>query len=180
MPVRATSSPKIALIKVDLPTPVFPKIARLNRPSAAFCLSYSVRNESRNQSVVPAIGPRVRGGKDRRATLRVRRAPCRRSQKRRDMVWHRSEKQSKIRDVGANVACGGDHQYAADLLIRGIASSDLGHYSHAIALFHEAMDALHIALPHNGADFQLPDCSTEHDRLSARILLSLSYPTHEM
>jgi len=44
------------LIKVDLPTPVFPKIAKLNRPMAAFCFSYSVRNESRNQSVLPAIG----------------------------------------------------------------------------------------------------------------------------
>ena len=96
------------------------------------------------------------------------------------MAWHRSEKQSKIRDVGANVACGGDHQHAADLLIRGIASSDLGHYSRAIALFSEAMDALHMTLPQNGTDFQLPDCSSEHDRLSARILLSLSYPTHEM
>ena len=55
MPVRATSSPKIALIKVDLPTPVLPKIARLNRPRAAFCLSYSARNESLNQSVLPAM-----------------------------------------------------------------------------------------------------------------------------
>lgn len=82
--------------------------------------------------------------------------------------------------MGANVACGGDHQHAADLLIRGIASSDLGHYSRAIALFSEAMDALHMTLPQNGTDFQLPDCSSEHDRLSARILLSLSYPTHEM
>ena len=61
MPVRATSSPKIALIKVDLPTPVLPKIARLNRPSAAFCFSYSVRNESRNQSVLPAIGRKGTG-----------------------------------------------------------------------------------------------------------------------
>ena len=33
------------------------------------------------------------------------------------------------------------------------------------------MDALHMTLPHNGTDFQLPDCSSEHDRLSARILL---------
>ena len=63
MPVRATSSPKIALIKVDLPTPVLPKIARLNRPRAAFCLSYSARNESRNQSVLPAM----------RSSLRLRR-----------------------------------------------------------------------------------------------------------
>ena len=44
MPVRATSSPKIALIKVDFPTPVLPKIARLKRPIAAL-LSNSVRNE---------------------------------------------------------------------------------------------------------------------------------------
>ena len=42
------------------------------------------------------------------------------------------------------------------------------------------MSALHAPVPHNGADIQFPECSTEHDRLSARILLSLSYPTHEM
>jgi tetratricopeptide (TPR) repeat protein len=94
--------------------------------------------------------------------------------------WHRSEKKSKIRAVGADVACGGDHQHAADLLTQGIASSDLGHYTEAITLLGEAMGALHTAVPYNGADFQFPECSTEHDRLSARILLSLSYPTHEM
>jgi hypothetical protein len=55
------------LIRVDLPTPVLPKIAKLNRPIAAFCFSYSVRNESRNQSVLPAIGPRVRGTEVSRA-----------------------------------------------------------------------------------------------------------------
>src|SRR5918992_1253056 len=60
MPVRATSSPKIALIKVDLPTPVLPKIARLNRPSDASCLSYSARNESRNQSWLPAMAASLR------------------------------------------------------------------------------------------------------------------------
>jgi len=80
----------------------------------------------------------------------------------------------------ADVACGGDHQHAANLLTQGIASTDLGHYTHAITLFGEAMGALHSAVPHNGADFTLPECSIEHDRLSARILLSLSYPTHEM
>src|SRR5215213_11955062 len=68
MPVRATSSPKIALIKVDLPTPVLPKIARLNRPRAASCLSYSARNESRNQSGLLAMGPSV--GAQVRSTLR--------------------------------------------------------------------------------------------------------------
>ena len=32
MPVAATDSPKIALTSVDLPTPVLPNTARLNRP----------------------------------------------------------------------------------------------------------------------------------------------------
>ena len=82
--------------------------------------------------------------------------------------------------MGANVACGGDHQHAADLLTQGIASSDLGHYTQAIMLLGEAMGALHTAVPSNGADVPFPECSAEHDRLSARILLSLSYPTHEM
>src|SRR5215217_5197212 len=68
MPVRATSSPKMALIKVDLPTPVLPKIARLNRPRAASCLSYSARNESRNQSGLLAMGPSV--GAQVRSALR--------------------------------------------------------------------------------------------------------------
>ena len=49
IPVRATSSPKMALIRVDLPTPVLPKIARLKRPTISDCLSNSRRNESRNQ-----------------------------------------------------------------------------------------------------------------------------------
>jgi len=80
----------------------------------------------------------------------------------------------------ADVACGGDHQHAADLLTQGIASSDLGHYSKAITLFGEAMSALQTPVPRNGADFEFPECSIEHDGLSARILLSLSYPTHEM
>ena len=83
-------------------------------------------------------------------------------------------------DVGSDTACGGDHQHASNLLTLGIASSDLGHYTRAITLFTEAMGALHMAVPHNGADLQFPNCSIEHDRLSARILLSLSYPTHEM
>jgi tetratricopeptide (TPR) repeat protein len=96
------------------------------------------------------------------------------------MIWHRSEKKSKICAVGANVACGGDHQHAADLLTQGIASSDLGHYTQAITLLGEAMGALQTAVPSNGADLQFLECSTEHDRLSAQILLSLSYPTHEM
>jgi tetratricopeptide (TPR) repeat protein len=82
--------------------------------------------------------------------------------------------------VGAKVACGGDHQHAADLLTQGIASSDQGHYTQAITLLGEAMGALHTAVPSNGADLQFLECSTEHDRLSAQILLSLSYPTHEM
>jgi len=42
------------------------------------------------------------------------------------------------------------------------------------------MSALHSAVPDNGADLQFSDCSVEHDQLSARILLSLSYPTHEL
>jgi tetratricopeptide (TPR) repeat protein len=42
------------------------------------------------------------------------------------------------------------------------------------------MSALQITLPHNGADPQFPNCSVEHDQLSVRILLSLSYPTHEL
>ena len=82
--------------------------------------------------------------------------------------------------MGANVACGGDHQHAADLLTQGIVSSDLGHYTKAITLLGEAMSALHTPVPYNGVDIQFAECSTEHDRLSARILLSLSYPTHEM
>ena len=82
--------------------------------------------------------------------------------------------------MGATVACGGDHQHAADLLTQGIVSSDLGHYTKAITLLGEAMSALHTPVPHNGADIEFPECSNEHDRLSARILLSLSYPTHEM
>jgi len=96
------------------------------------------------------------------------------------VTWHRSEKKSKIATVGTDVACGGDHQHAAVLLTRGIASSDLGHFTRAVTLLTEAMGALQITLPHNGADPQFPDCSVEHDRLSARILLSLSYPTHEL
>jgi tetratricopeptide (TPR) repeat protein len=96
------------------------------------------------------------------------------------VVWYRCENQSKIWSVGADVACGGDHQHAADLLTQGIVSSDLGHYTKAITLLGEAMSALHTRVPHNGDDFQFPECSSEHDRLSARILLSLSYPTHEM
>jgi len=82
--------------------------------------------------------------------------------------------------VGADVACGGDHQRAAHLLTQGIASSDLGHYSQAITIFGDAMAALHSGVPHNGADAAFGKCSIEHDRLSARILLSLSYPTHEL
>jgi len=82
--------------------------------------------------------------------------------------------------VGVDVACGGDHQHAAELLTRGVASSDLGHYTQAITLLGEAMSALHSAVPDNGADLQFSDCSVEHDQLSARILLSLSYPTHEL
>ena len=82
--------------------------------------------------------------------------------------------------MGAHVACGGDHQHAATLLTQGIVSSDLGHYTQAITLFGEAMNALHSPVPHNGAALAVPECSVEHDRLSARILLSLSYPTHEM
>jgi len=82
--------------------------------------------------------------------------------------------------VGADVACGGDHQHAATLLTEGIASSDLGYYTRAITLFGEAMSALHSAVPNKGTDLAFSECSTEHDRLSARILLGLSYPTHEM
>jgi tetratricopeptide (TPR) repeat protein len=82
--------------------------------------------------------------------------------------------------MGADVACGGDHQHAASLLTQGIVSSDLGHYTQAITLFGEAMSALHSPVPNNGATLTVPECSVEHDRLSARILLSLSYPTHEM
>jgi hypothetical protein len=63
----------------------------------------------------------------------------------------------------ADVACGGDHQHAADLLTQGIASSDLGHYSKAITLLGEAMSALQTPVPRNGADFQFPECSIEHD-----------------
>ena len=44
--------------------------------------------------------------------------------------------------MGADVACGGDHQQAAELLTQGIASSDLGHYTQAIALLGKAMTAL--------------------------------------
>ena len=82
--------------------------------------------------------------------------------------------------MGVDVACGGDHRQAAELLTQGVASSDLGHYTQAITLLGQAMSALHSAVPGNGADFQFPNCSVEHDRLSARILLSLSYPTHEL
>jgi hypothetical protein len=82
--------------------------------------------------------------------------------------------------VGAQVACGGDHQHAAELLTQGIASSDLGHYTKAITLFGEALSALHSVVPENGMGYQFSNCSVEHDRLSARILLGLSYPTHEM
>ncbi|HEX3197276.1 MAG TPA: CHAT domain-containing tetratricopeptide repeat protein [Propionibacteriaceae bacterium] len=82
--------------------------------------------------------------------------------------------------MGVDVACGGDHQHAAELLTRGVASSDLGYYTLAVSLLGEAMSALHSAIPDNAADLKFSDCSVEHDRLSARILLSLSYPTHEL
>jgi hypothetical protein len=82
--------------------------------------------------------------------------------------------------VGVDVACGGDHQHAANLFTQGIASSDLGHYTQAITLFSEAMSALHSAVPQKDADVTFGECSIEHDQLSARILLGLSYPTHEM
>src|SRR4051794_30850084 len=75
MPVCATSSPKTALISVDLPTPVLPKIARLKRPRSSICRSYSCRNDSLNQSVppatcvsVPSVVPRVRLRGDRKST----------------------------------------------------------------------------------------------------------------
>src|SRR4051794_38346593 len=75
IPVRATSSPKTALISVDLPTPVLPKIARLKRPRSSVCRSYSCRNDSLNQSVPPAtcvsvpwVVPRVRLRGDRKST----------------------------------------------------------------------------------------------------------------
>jgi tetratricopeptide (TPR) repeat protein len=42
------------------------------------------------------------------------------------------------------------------------------------------MGALHSAVPHNGTDAPFGECSIEHDQLSARILLNLSYPTHEL
>lgn len=82
--------------------------------------------------------------------------------------------------MGVDVACGGDHQHAANLFTQGIASSDLGHYTQAITLFSEAMSALHSAVPQKDADVTFGECSIEHDQLSARILLGLSYPTHEM
>jgi tetratricopeptide (TPR) repeat protein len=82
--------------------------------------------------------------------------------------------------VVADVACGGNHQHAAELLTQGVVSSDLGHYTQAISLLGEAMSALHSVVPDNAADLQFSECSVEHDRLSARILLSLSYPTHEL
>ena len=74
----------------------------------------------------------------------------------------------------------GNHQHAAELLTQGVVSSDLGHYTQAISLLGEAMSALHSVVPDNAADLQFSECSVEHDRLSARILLSLSYPTHEL
>jgi tetratricopeptide (TPR) repeat protein len=82
--------------------------------------------------------------------------------------------------VAVDVACGGDHQHAANLFTQGIASSDLGHYTQAITLFSEAMSALRSAVPQKDADVTFGECSIEHDQLSARILLGLSYPTHEM
>src|SRR3954447_5639624 len=60
MPTLATSSPKTALSSVDLPTPVLPNTARLNRPIASDCCSYSLRNESLSQSF--AIAPPAGGG----------------------------------------------------------------------------------------------------------------------
>src|SRR3954447_8708219 len=60
MPTLATSSPKTALSSVDLPTPVLPNTARLNRPIASDCCSYSVRKESLSQSF--AIAPPAGGG----------------------------------------------------------------------------------------------------------------------
>ena len=82
--------------------------------------------------------------------------------------------------MGANVTCGGDHQHAADLLTQGIVSSDLGHYTKQSALG-EAMSALQTPVPPMAAisSSRSVRLSTT-DSLSARILLSLSYPTHEM
>ena len=42
------------------------------------------------------------------------------------------------------------------------------------------MSALHSVVPQKDADVTFGECSIEHDQLSARILLGLSYPTHEM
>ena len=54
IPVAATGSPKMALTRVDFPTPVLPKMARLIRPSCSACLSNSARKVSVNHCVTPA------------------------------------------------------------------------------------------------------------------------------
>ena len=50
MPVAATDSPKIALTSVDLPTPVLPNTARLNRPIFTSASAKAASNASCDHS----------------------------------------------------------------------------------------------------------------------------------
>ena len=50
IPVAATASPKIALTSVDLPTPVLPNTARLNRPIETSASANADSNASCDQA----------------------------------------------------------------------------------------------------------------------------------
>ncbi len=72
-------------------------------------------------------------------------------------------------------ACGGDHVRAAGLLADGIARSDRGQLSEAVVALLGGLTALGTTAEDPG-----PDCTADHDRLQARILLSLAFPMHEL
>lgn len=78
------------------------------------------------------------------------------------------------------LGCGGDHERAAELLTAGIAQSELGQLTQSVALFNQALTSLRSQPVDGGGKQRDPDCSVEHDRLAARILLSLAFPTHEL
>ncbi len=71
--------------------------------------------------------------------------------------------------------CGGDHVRAAALLAGGIARSDRGHLGGAAAVLRDGLSALGTNESAPG-----PDCTAEHDRLQARMLLTLGFSVHEL
>ncbi len=81
--------------------------------------------------------------------------------------------------------CSGDHDHAAELLAAGIAGSELGHLTQSVVDFDAALAALRGPAPPSadpgvGRRQLAAGCSTKHDQLVARILLSLAFPVHEL